>query len=168
MEFNDFVYKLHVVKGGAAGPEFPASGNIRLVGVSYPKGPAPPGGFPYVTYFDGQGGGASGQPSALKDPDTVCKKNGCGLNMTQTLVRECDNDTTYPGFHLYCSQWKNYPWVHLLYASDYTSRRLFRRLLLHGFAVVMPQAWGGQVATHDRAAAPHPKGAESTVHYRRL
>jgi hypothetical protein len=94
--------------------------------------------------FTGRGGGGSGQPEALRDP-SICK-HGCGLNMTQTLPTECLKDSPNPGYHLYCSQWKDYPWRHLLFASDYTSRRLFRRLLLHGFAIVMPQAWGAQAS----------------------
>ena len=43
MEFDDFVFKMHVVHGGGNEPDFDASGNVRLVGVSYPKGPPPPG-----------------------------------------------------------------------------------------------------------------------------
>jgi hypothetical protein len=38
----------------------------------------------------------------------------------------------------------SYPWIQMMYASDYTSRRVFRRFLQLGIAVVMPQAWGGQ------------------------
>ena len=43
MEFDGFIYKLHVVHGGGNEPDFPASGNVRLVGVAYPKAPPPPG-----------------------------------------------------------------------------------------------------------------------------
>lgn len=43
MEFDDFVFKMHVVHGGGNEPNFAADGNVRLVGVSHPKGPPPPG-----------------------------------------------------------------------------------------------------------------------------
>ena len=38
--------------------------------------------------------------------------------------------------------WIDYPWHDLTFVSNYHARRLVRRLLLNGFAVISPQAWG--------------------------
>jgi hypothetical protein len=137
--------------GLGAPPEFNATDNQRLVGVAIPTGRVMPrSGWPLVVYFDGAQGGGSGQPQALLDPSycnkhvasTMASTTACGLNFTSTPYRQCQSNADGKGYTLGAAggtYWKHYPYQTLEYASDYTSNRLFRRLLQQGFAVVMPQ-----------------------------
>ena len=123
-------------------------GNIRLVGVALPKGTPPAGGWPVVVNF----GGAETKhdPRAVYAPDKYChvENNGCGVNMTSTPMTICRGPgDPLPGYHLYSEfpvdgvPWIQYPWHDMDFVSGYEARRLFRRLLLNGFAVVMPSSW---------------------------
>ena len=160
-DFNDFTMDIHIVCADQNVGAFPArpnqatgtKGNIRLVGVALPKGTPPAGGWPVVFSF----AGAETQHSeaAVFDPDKYCniENEGCGVNQTSPILTQCrgpDGDPKAPpGWHLYSmfspdgsEPWIDYPWHDLTFVSNYHARRLVRRLLLNGFAVISPQAWG--------------------------
>jgi hypothetical protein len=85
---SHFDFKLHVVQGAPAGASFPV--NTRLISVTAPTHtPPPPGGWPVVLFLNGA---ESHLPNgALTDPYKACVPNGCGLNITQPMVRILDS-----------------------------------------------------------------------------
>jgi hypothetical protein len=160
-EFDNFSFNIYTVCANEDVTAFPArpdeasgtKGNMRLVGVALPDGEAPAGGWPVVLMF----GGAETKhnETAVFDPDKYCNINnkGCGVNITAPMLTSChgpDGDPNAPpGWHLYSAfleeagvPWIDYPWHNLNFVSVYHARRLVRRLLLNGFAVVYPQSWG--------------------------
>lgn len=159
-EFNNFSFDIHVVCADKNEPAFPArpnkngtKGNMRFVGVALPEGKPPEGGWPVAMVFEG--GEFKRNKNAVFDPDHYCniENNGCGVNVTNPMMTVCHgpegDPNAPPGWHLYSmfppdgsTPWIDYHWHSLNFVSNYHSRRLERRLLLNGFAVINPSSWG--------------------------
>lgn len=164
MQWRGYNYSTRVVHGAeatSAGLNYSAAENNRLVGVAWPSNnrKMPPNGWPIVLYFAPQLG--SGQPEMLRNPAQCNNRTtwpfssartlACGVNFTAVDFRECvfktdsqHNSSNGWRYEAGGGTFKRIPWRAGEYASDYTSGRLWRRLLQEGFAVVYPQVLGAQ------------------------